>query len=83
VVTVARTGPTSAMSAKNSRNASAVQTTPRVATAAITCPDGHACGSWVTAAGAYTSAASSREAAITPRAGRSLNRLLMISGPIA
>ena len=52
MITVARTGPISRMSAKKSRKASAVQTTPSVTTAAITCPDGQACGSWTIAAGA-------------------------------
>ena len=36
VITVARTAPISAMSAKNSRKASAVQTTPSASTAATT-----------------------------------------------
>jgi hypothetical protein len=52
VITVDRTGPISRMSAKKSRNASAVQTTPSVITAAMAWPDGQACGTWMIAAGA-------------------------------
>ena len=45
VITVARTGPTSAISAKNSTNASAVQTTASVSTDAITFDGGRSLGS--------------------------------------
>jgi hypothetical protein len=44
VITVARTGPISAISAKKRRNAIAVQTTPRPATEATTSADGIASG---------------------------------------
>jgi hypothetical protein len=49
---VARTGPTSPMSAKNSRKASAVQTTARIRTANRTWPDSIVLGSCGTASGA-------------------------------
>src|SRR5713226_2146691 len=45
-MTVARTGPTSAIRRKKSRNATAVQTTPSTATAASTAEEGSVAGSW-------------------------------------
>jgi len=51
-MTVARTGPTSPMSAKKIRKASAVHTTARVRTSSNTVPDGIARGSCGTASGA-------------------------------
>jgi len=51
VITVARTGPISAMSAKNSRNASAVQINASTATDAITPRLGGAAGHCSAAAG--------------------------------
>jgi hypothetical protein len=69
VITVARAGPTSAISRKNSTNASAVQTTPRVTTAAITGPDGMPAGACAIPNGRYTAADTSRDAATTPSSG--------------
>lgn len=48
---MARTGPTSAISAKNTRNAIAVQTTPSTAMAASTLPGGRLDGRWVSPSG--------------------------------
>ena len=52
VITVARSGPTSAISAKKMRKAAAEQTTARPATDSTTCADGIADGQWVAASGA-------------------------------
>src|SRR5205823_11051378 len=51
VMTVARTGPTSAMSAKKTRNAAAEQTTARPTTDSTTCADGIFAGQCVAASG--------------------------------
>jgi len=52
VITVARAGPTSAMSRKNTRKAAAVQTAPSAASEASTWADGTAAGQVSAAAGA-------------------------------
>jgi len=44
VMTIERVGPTSAMSAKKTTNASAVQTTPSPTTDQVASADGHCCG---------------------------------------
>jgi len=49
---VARTDPTSAMSAKKTRKATAVQTTPRIAIASSTSGEGIVGGRWRSAKGA-------------------------------
>jgi len=69
-MTVARTGPTSAISAKKSKNASAVQTTASVPIAKSTRGEGMADGSCRSASGAYATAVTTSEAATTPIAGR-------------
>src|SRR5205823_4583912 len=83
VITVARAGPTSAISAKKTRNASAVQTTARPATDSTTCADGVDDGQRVAANGAYTSAVSASDAATTPSAGSPPRLRDRITGPIA
>src|ERR671937_746845 len=55
-MTVARTGPTSAISAKKSRNAAAEQTTARPTTDSTTCADGICPGHRNAASGAYATA---------------------------
>src|SRR5712692_6754589 len=82
-MTVARTGPTSAIRRKKSRNATAVQTTPSTATAASTAEEGIVAGSWAILTGAYKSAQAPSETATTSRLGRSARRREMISGPKA
>ena len=52
VMTVARAAPTSATSGKKTRNATAVQITPRTVTAAMTCGEGSARGSCAIPTGA-------------------------------
>src|SRR5206468_10770960 len=83
VITVARTGPTSAMSAKKSKKASAVQTTARPTTDSSTCADGLEAGQCVAANGAYTIAEIASEAATTPSAGTSLSLRERMIGPTA
>src|SRR6266851_7559939 len=82
-MTVASTGPTSAIRRKKSRNATAVQTTPSTATAASTAEEGIVAGSWAILTGAYKSAQAPSETATTSRLGRSARRREMISGPKA
>ena len=52
VMTVARTGPASAIRAANRRNAAAVQTVARMTTAARAPLDGVTAGHWTAATGA-------------------------------
>ncbi|WUG31200.1 hypothetical protein OHN74_11645 [Streptomyces sp. NBC_00459] len=83
VNTVARVGPTSLISSRNATKARAVQTTPRTARAASTSPDGSAGGRVITAAGAYTSAASARHGAVRWSDGTSFKWRAAISGAVA
>jgi hypothetical protein len=83
VKTVARTGPTSAISAKKITKASAVQTMLRPSTDAITRPAGTSVGKLVAAIGTYASAVIPSEAAITPNGGRSARKPARIAGPTA
>ena len=68
VITVALAGPTSAISRKNTTNATAVQSTPSAASEPST------------AAGAYTTVAAARQTAVIPRPGRSPSFRFAISG---
>ena len=52
VMTVARTGPISPISAAKSRNAAAVHSVPRTSTDRITLTDGATAGHWSAATGA-------------------------------
>ena len=82
MITVARAGPASAISAKNTRNAIAVQITasPTIDQAAgAVIRSGHS----QTANGAYSTVATISDAATTPIGGRSASRRLMMIGPIA
>src|SRR5689334_6471532 len=83
VITVARTGPTSAISAKKTRNASAVHTTASPTTDSTTCADGIVAGHLTAANGAYRTAAITSDAATTPSAGTSFKRRERMIGPIA
>src|SRR4051812_47782782 len=83
VITVARTGPTSAIKAKKTRNASAVQTTASPSTDSTTCDEGTVDGQRIAANGAYRTVAITSEAATTPSAGTSLSRRERMIGPIA
>nr|WP_239149121.1 hypothetical protein [Streptomyces sp. SID12501] len=80
VNTVARVGPTSLISSRNATKARAVQTTPRTARASSTCVDGSVSGRVITAAGAYTSAASARHGAVRWSDGTSFRWRATISG---
>ena len=82
-MTVARTGPTSAISAKKSKNASAVQTTASAPTAKSTRREGMAAGSCRSASGAYATAVTTSEAATTPIEGRWGSRRATMIGPTA
>src|SRR5439155_1137024 len=70
VMTVARAEPATAMSAKKSTKASAVQTIPSTATANTTAGEGRVGGSCAIPTGPYTSAVIARDAATTPGDGR-------------
>src|SRR5690606_5193434 len=83
VNTSARLEPTSLISAKKTRNASAVQSSPSPASAASTCPSGSACGQVITAGGAYTRAASARQAAVIGSPGTSARLRAAITGAMA
>src|SRR5438067_410075 len=80
--TVARFDPTSRMRAKNTRNASAVHTTPRIATDVSAWTEGSTVGRCVMPSGRYTNAASASDAATTPRLGTPRNCAMSID-PIA
>jgi hypothetical protein len=83
VITVALADPTSAMSRKNSTNASAVQSNPSAASEPSTAAEGSRPGQVSAAAGAYTTVAAARHTAVMPRPGRSPSFLPAISGPVA
>jgi len=82
VNTVARDGPTSAMSAKKTRNAAAVHTRASATTEATAFAETDA-GHETAAAGAHASELSASDAATTVTAGRSASRRVRISGPTA
>ncbi len=81
-MTVARVGPTSAMSAKNSRNANDVQTTASASSASSGLADTRS-GTCSAATGAHPTAVRTRDVTTTPTAGRSLSRRLSTMGPAA
>ena len=83
MITVARTGPTSPISAKKTRKASAVQTTASVRTDANAAKEGVSSGTRVAANGRYTIAVRRSETAITPRAGKPESQRWRIAGPTA
>ncbi|POX54744.1 hypothetical protein C3489_12685 [Streptomyces sp. Ru71] len=72
MITVARVGPASLISSRKATKATAVQITPRPASAARTDAEGVSDGQVAAAAGAYTSAASARQGAVRCRDGTSL-----------
>ena len=69
VITVARTGPISAINRKKRRNAIAVQTTASTATEPITARLGTECGHCNAATGAYPTAHSASATPITVTEG--------------
>ena len=82
VMTVARDGPTSAISAKKTRNAIAVHTSASARTdptAFADTDDGHD----TAAAGAHATELSANDAATTLTAGRSASRRVRMIGPTA
>nr|WP_228473050.1 hypothetical protein [Streptomyces cyaneochromogenes] len=81
--TVARVGPTSLISSRNATKATAVQITPRAARAVNASAEGIEDGQVSAAAGAYTSAARVRQAAVRWRDGTSRSHLAAISGAVA
>src|SRR4051795_4935342 len=83
VITVARPGPTSPISAKNNRKASALHATPSTSTERIVWPDGVEAGAEISANGASTSAEMPIEPVTGPSAYMSRKRSLMIIGPAA
>src|SRR5262245_26033275 len=83
VITVARTGPISAMRAKKMRKASAVQTTARVTTDATTDADGELPTPANAVIGTYARAVTPSEAQTTPSGGRSASHRCRITGPTA
>jgi len=83
VNTIGRTGPASAISAKKTRNATAVQRTDRPATDASTRPEGIDSGAERNAAGRYGIAASASDAATTPSAGAPESVRARMIGPTA
>ena len=83
VITVARTGPISPISAKNRRNATAVQTTASPITDASAAADGVSSGRRKAAIGAYTIVVSRSDSAITPSAGRPASHRWRMAGPTA
>nr|WP_248845332.1 hypothetical protein [Streptomyces griseorubiginosus] len=83
VITVALVGPTSLISSRNATNATAVQITPRPASATRTEVEGREEGHVSAAPGAYTSAASARHGAVSWRDGMSFSQRAAISGAVA
>ena len=82
-MTVARAGPTSAISRKKIRKAAAVQITASAASASSTCAGGTADGQFSAASGAYTTEARTRHAAVIATGGTSVSFRVAISGPVA
>ena len=83
MITVARTGPTSAINAKKQTNATAVHTTASPTTEPIAFADGVSAGRLKAAIGTYATAVTASEAAITPSAGRPESQRWRIAGPTA
>ncbi|WP_282794091.1 hypothetical protein [Streptomyces sp. CC224B] len=83
VKTTARVGPASWMSSRKTTKASAVQMTPRPASAARVLSSGTSAGHVAAAAGAYTSAASVRQGAMSWSVGTFLRWRATISGAVA
>nr|WP_219933864.1 hypothetical protein [Streptomyces sp. Act143] len=83
VNTVARVGPTSLISSRNATKASAVQIAPRATSAVSTDADGIDDGHVAPAAGAYTTAASARQGAVSWRVGTSFSQRAAIRGAVA
>src|SRR5437667_80928 len=81
-MTLARLGPASAMSRKNTTSPSAVQTTPSTAMA-HNADAGIACGGLTNTAGSSATADSVRLAATGPSGSRSANRRLTMMGAVA
>jgi hypothetical protein len=82
-MTVARTGPTSAISAKKQTNAIAVHTTASPTTEPSAFADGISPGRLNAAIGTYATAVTASEAAITPIAGSPESQRWRIAGPTA
>ncbi|MFB8771169.1 hypothetical protein VSS16_00150 [Streptomyces broussonetiae] len=83
VMTVARVGPASLISSRKATNAIAVQTTPRAARDSRTSVEGSVEGAVISAAGAYTTAASARHGAVRWRDGTSRRWRAAIKGAVA
>jgi hypothetical protein len=83
VKAIALTGPISAIRAKKTRKASAVQTTLSTTTDAIARPEGAWAGRLNAATGTYASAERLNEIVITPSAGTSERNAATIAGPVA
>ena len=83
VITVARTAPTSAISAKKSTNAIAVQTTASARTDQTALAGGASLGRLARANGTKASAVTASDTEITPSAGRSARYRWRITGPTA
>jgi hypothetical protein len=80
VKTMARDGPTSLISSRNTRNAHAVQIRPSAASEASTRPGGTRAGQDRIAAGAYTTAVRLRQAVVIGSTGTSASFRAAISG---
>src|SRR5437773_6705112 len=83
VITVARTGPASAISCVKRTNATAVQATARPTTEASTFQPGKLLGSEKAANGRYARAASAIETVTTPSEGASCSQRARMIGPSA
>ncbi|MES5821505.1 hypothetical protein ABKA17_26665 [Streptomyces sp. RG80] len=83
VITVDLVGPTSLISSRNATNATAVQITPRPASASTTDVEGIADGQVIAAGVAYTSAARPRQDAVSCKDGTFRRCLAAISGAVA
>ena len=81
VISVARVGPISAMSAKNTTNASPVHTAARASTADQALAGGTCAGRPTQASGATTIATAASDTATTPMLGTSARRRTTMNGP--
>src|SRR5438046_528899 len=81
VISVARVGPISAMSAKNTTNARPVHTAASVNTASQALAGGTRAGRTNHASGATAIATAASETATTPMLGTSASRRSMMNGP--
>ena len=82
MITVVRAGPTSWIRAKKTRKATTVHSTAGTATEPMVSAESDD-GMVAIPAGAYRRAVTTRDAVMTPIAGRSASLRLMISGPVA